>query len=321
MSQLCPICHCAAAITKPHPTQDAYVVTCPVCSDFVISGMANALQNSFKDSERWRLSAWVRQYGGSIVTENDLQIAYACLPPTIKQRANRMLRWLNEKYPAGKIFGIEELGQWEAYINPPSSSIFFLGGELVYSTLVSIGWNRDVDEMQFMIAEVLCNELGHLVSADNRQYQISPKGLMHLEGSSNPESTIGFCAMWFSDEVKPLWAEVIEPAIRATGYEPLRIDSKQHNGKIDDEIMASIRGAKFVVADFTGNRGGVYYEAGFAHGLNLPVIFMCREGDDLHFDIRQYNCIFWKLDNLDDARERLKNRILATLGKGPLQAQ
>ena len=58
-------------------------------------------------------------------------------------------------------------------------------------------------------------------------------------------------------------------------------------------------------------------EAGFAHGLGLPVIFMCREGDELHFDIRQYNCIFWKLEDLVDAGERLKNRLLATLGQGP----
>ena len=70
--------------------------------------------------------------------------------------------------------------------------------------------------------------------------------------------------MWFSPDVLPLWTDVIEPATRAAGYEPLRIDSKPHNGKIDDEIMASIRASRFVVSDFTGNRGGVYYEAGFA---------------------------------------------------------
>ena len=127
--------------------------------------------------------------------------------------------------------------------------------------------------------------------------------------------------MSFSPEVRQLWTDVIKLATRAAGYEPLRIDSKQHNGKIDDEIMASIRAPRFVVSDFTGNRGGVYYEAGFAHGLGLPVIFMCREGDELHFDIRQYNCIFWKPENFEDAQSRLKNRILATLGQGPKLVQ
>ncbi len=144
---------------------------------------------------------------------------------------------------------------------------------------------------------------------------------MHLEGRLDTASTTGFCAMWFSPDVLTLWTDVIEPAIRSAGYEPLRIDNKEHNGKIDDEIMASIRASRFVVSDFTGSRGGVYYEAGFAHGLGLPVIFMCREGDELHFDVRQYNCIFWSSDKLDEARERLKNRILATLGQGPLRSQ
>ena len=82
-------------------------------------------------------------------------------------------------------------------------------------------------------------------------------------------------------------------------------------------FRSSIRSARFVVADYTGARGGVYYEAGFAHGLGLPVVFMAKEGTTIHFDTRQYNTIFWKAEDLADARERLKNRILATLGRGP----
>lgn len=185
--------------------------------------------------------------------------------------------------------------------------------------LIPIGWNRSFEESDYMVTEVLCNEMALLVSQNNHDYQVSPKGLLYLEGRKEESSSIGFCAMWFNEEVASLWTSVIEPATRLAGYEPLRIDGKQHNGKIDDEIMASIRGSRFVVADFTGNRGGVYYEAGFAHGLGLPVIFMCREGDELHFDIRQYNCIFWKPDGLEDAQARLKNRILATLGQGQLK--
>lgn len=188
---------------------------------------------------------------------------------------------------------------------------------MVSCRLMPVGWNKTFEEMWFMVTEVLCNEMGLLVSQSNNQYQVSPKGLLYLEGRRESVSSIGFCAMWFSPEVRQLWTQVIEPATRAAGYEPLRIDSKQHNGKIDDEIMASIRASRFVVSDFTGNRGGVYYEAGFAHGLGLPVIFMCREGDELHFDVRQYNCIFWKPENLEDAKSQLKNRILATLGQGP----
>jgi hypothetical protein len=70
------------------------------------------------------------------------------------------------------------------------------------------------------------------------------------------------------------------------------------------------------VADFTGHRGGVYFEAGFALGMNLPVIWTCRQDclPDLHFDIRQFNCIDWKTP--EDLAGRLQNRIEALLGTG-----
>ena len=79
--------------------------------------------------------------------------------------------------------------------------------------------------------------------------------------------------------------------------------------------------SRFLVADFTDHRGGVYYEAGSAHGLGLPVIFMCRNDhlEKLHFDIRQYDCIVWTVDALEGAQTSLKNRILATLGQGSLK--
>ena len=126
--------------------------------------------------------------------------------------------------------------------------------------------------------------------------------------------------MWFDEALTPFYREVIELGVRACGYEPLRLDDKEHNNNIHDEIIASIRGARFVVADMTGYRGGVYFEAGFAHGLGLPVIYMVRDDDKdkVHFDVQSQNFILWSPDDLPDACKRLKNRILATLGRGPL---
>ncbi len=125
--------------------------------------------------------------------------------------------------------------------------------------------------------------------------------------------------MWFDKSVDPAHA-AIEAGIRSSGYEPLRIDRKEHNNKIDDEIVAGIRRSKFLVADFTGHRGGVYFETGFATGLGLPVIWLCRQ-DELektHFDTRQYNFIVWEADKLAELSKALQNRIEATIGYGPL---
>jgi hypothetical protein len=67
----------------------------------------------------------------------------------------------------------------------------------------------------------------------------------------------------------------------------------------------------------------VYFEAGLAQGLGIPVIWTCREGDmdHLHFDIRQYNCIAWTADRLDEFCNRVRTRIEAVIGRGPMPVQ
>ena len=68
-----------------------------------------------------------------------------------------------------------------------------------------------------------------------------------------------------------------------------------------------------MVADFTGNRGGVYFEAGFALGLGIPVIWMVRNDylEEIHFDTRQYNHIVYETEV--DLKQQLKYRIQATI--------
>ena len=141
------------------------------------------------------------------------------------------------------------------------------------------------------------------------------------EQAVNTNSSQVFVAMWFNDSTADAFEKGINPAIREAGYHPLRIDAKEHINRIDDEIIAEIRRSRFIVADFTqgtdGVRGGVYYEAGFAHGLGLPVIFTCHKDSvaDLHFDTNHYNHIVW--EEPTDLRGKLKNRILAVIGEGP----
>jgi hypothetical protein len=111
-----------------------------------------------------------------------------------------------------------------------------------------------------------------------------------------------------------------------------------------------IREAHFLIADLTcrpetaagegkvkqGVRGGVYWEAGMAYGMDKTVILTCEDNDEskdrIHFDLQQYQTIFWKQDELlttirditspiPDANfaEKLAQRILATIGKGTYQ--
>jgi len=194
--------------------------------------------------------------------------------------------------------------------------------DLLALELIAVSRSRDRKEFHFLVVEYLCSEKRYLLSPSTILHQISPAGWAHIDSKrqANPNSQIGFIAMWFDDSVNDA-RTAIENGISAAGYKPFRVDQKEHNNKIDDEIIAGIRGSKFLVADLTGHRGGVYYEAGFAQGLGLEVIWLCRKSDEekRHFDIRQYNCIFWEPDKLPELTRALQKRIEASrIGHGPL---
>ena len=312
---VCPICSNANATNKQQ-VSDSIRVECPQCGSFELSNTASYLLENPKNfaNDRWKISAWVYEVNPEFISSTDLETASVCATPSLHQRAEKMLHWISKVFPPGSLFSLNDLGAWESY-----TSTFIIGGELTSSRLVPIGWNKTIAEMLFMVTEVLCNEMGLLVSQNNHEYQVSPKGLLYLEGRRESASSVGFCAMWFNPSVRFIYDEAISKAIKDAGYEPFRVDGKEHNNRIDDEIVANIKSAKFMVADLTGHRGGVYYEAGLAHGLGLEVIFTCKEKRATHFDIRQYNTIFWNPDNMPDFREKIKNRILASsIGRGPL---
>ena len=88
---------------------------------------------------------------------------------------------------------------------------------------------------------------------------------------------------------------------------------KEHNNQIVPEIFKEIDDSEFVIADLTGHRGGVYYEAGYAMAKEKTVILSCRDGENTHFDVAQINTIYWQ--NEDDLFERLIRRIKATVGE------
>jgi nucleoside 2-deoxyribosyltransferase len=71
--------------------------------------------------------------------------------------------------------------------------------------------------------------------------------------------------------------EYVEEGASEPKYRALKIDDWEHTNDINDELIAQIRRSKFMVCDFTGYRGGVYFEAGFAYGLGMEVIYTCRK--------------------------------------------
>lgn len=178
-----------------------------------------------------------------------------------------------------------------------------------------IAFARKADEFSFLL-----NKARELRLLENHPHDIENVRLT-IEGwqrvvelrKTEPDSDQAFVAMSFSDELVPAWSEGFKRALDETGYKPLRLDLKEHNDKVCDQIIAEIRKSGLLIADFTGQRGGVYFEAGFAMGLGIPVIWSCRDTDvdACHVDTRQYYHIVWKEPS--DLRVKLVRRIEATV--------
>jgi hypothetical protein len=186
--------------------------------------------------------------------------------------------------------------------------------------LIGISYSDEPSELSVILSYLQGEELITDVLDGREARRLTPKGYIAADELRKKRTahSQAFVAMLFTDEMKPVYDQGFEPGIRNAGFSPMLIRNKEHANKIDDEIIAEIRRSAFLVADFTGHRQNVYFETGFAIGLDLRVIWTCRKDQikDLHFDIRQYNSIDW--ENPAELAKRLQSRIEAMLGRGPI---
>lgn len=305
-SEPCPLCK---APCKQAPADKAFFVECEVCGAYFITWEAKSdlpgdrkvarvlhmLQAVTRESSDAAEMSFDPKRRVTIRTDNAQQLIDAFhIPDEPIGRMNRLLAYVGRQQDNDSSETVELLPQRDYPVAACKS-----GGELQH------------------LADTL-GGLGLLESPLDGEYRLTMHGwerLYELDRES-PQSDAAFVAMWFSPELSPAWSEGFEPALRACGYDhPIRMDLEEHNDKICDRILVSIRKSSLLVADLTGNRGGVYFEAGFALGLGLPVVWCCQKAfhkdHEPHFDARQYNYILW--EDPADLRERLIARIEATV--------
>jgi len=185
-----------------------------------------------------------------------------------------------------------------------------LYGRYAYPVAVA----QDEAEFGFLIGKAA--ELGLLESLSGG-VRLTIEGWRRVDqlASRHLASNQAFVAMWLDESMKAAWDEGIRPALRHLGYSPVRVDEVPHNQKICDRIVVEIRRSVLLVAEVTGHRPGVYFEAGYAMGLGIPVVWCCRKDDldNAHFDTRQYNHVVW--EDPADLRAKLSDRVEATIDK------
>ena len=284
-----------------------------------ISLEAFLLVRRMNEFEKARLTTWLvdqRMQGVRVpeITTERKRYATSRRNLPVHERADRLLRFLAEQ--------VDTVG---------------VGIDLNENTLSAFAWSESIKWKEVVYLLNYLRDSGWLnhSGTNNRVFENSGlvQGIVTVEGYSriaeqsiNVDSAQTFVAMWFNKETELVFKQGIVPAIEAAGFKPFRADLVDFLDKIDDKIVAEIRRSRFLVADMThgigGARGSVYFEAGFALGLGIPVIFTCRDDmlDELHFDTRQYPHIGWKENEVDTLCSKLENRIRALIGEGPLSS-
>lgn len=143
------------------------------------------------------------------------------------------------------------------------------------------------------------------------------KGLSYAAAleRAGPASKTCFVAMSFSSSasIQAIYFEGIKLAIEATGFEAFRVDEYHPESEqtINDAIIAGIKRSRFCIADFTQHKKGVYFEAGYALGRGMKVIYTCHSDEfhESHFDTNHYPHILY--DTPEELREKLINKIEA----------
>ena len=166
------------------------------------------------------------------------------------------------------------------------------------------------------LAELVSAGFINRPDSKSNRYELKIEGLRYLEKirRKRPENFDCFIAMKFGDKLlDKAYHEAMVPAIIEAGYKPVQMAYLEHNNNIIDEMLGGIKKSSFMVADLSFQNQNVYFEAGFAQGLGIPVIYTCHDyhAHEIKFDTQHVNQIRWS--DIDELRVKLKNRILATI--------
>jgi hypothetical protein len=333
----CPICE-GNIVTRHERSENlpwVFKIECERCGKFKISDLFIEDKNPPWRDVRHFVSAWIRRQNkmGQIPMIDEAEDASTLFLPEWADQFRHMgfPETIDEKLDALLLGYADSVAS--NYGRQFSFGIPHYIADVAAKNQEEIdGLNQLLDELEFI---------------DKRYPTIRAKGWLHIDKlrKTTVASDSAFVAMWFDNSTKKFRDAAIA-AIKYCGYKVTIVDQQEYNDFIMNQVISLIRQSRFLVADFTsrpeiekdgkvnnGVRGGVYWEAGMAYGLGRPVIHTCQDSTEsrsrIHFDVTQYNTIFWKENELDteirsldnpitnpNFAEKLAARILATVGKG-----
>jgi hypothetical protein len=138
-----------------------------------------------------------------------------------------------------------------------------------------------------------------------KQVEVAETYTKQLEsaGTAIKEKPHVFVAMPFSPEFEDVYIFGIQEPVQQAGLLCERVDLDVFTGDIVDRIKSRIETANLVVADLTGANANVYLEVGYAWGRNVKTLLLCRNPDELKFDVKGQRCVIYA--SINDLRKKL----------------
>lgn len=308
----CVLCGAGANVRGTDALDTVLHYTCPICGEFNVTDKFVKLGDK---ANAYLLSGYIQEQNINgnthiLITTKNVEdiLSSPLIPHTPKEKLDKLLLWY---YKKTEYFGQE----FEICLYP--SICYAKNSEELNNYYIQC----DNSFFSKYVSTLKISDKLQTISLTFNAHKYCYE-LLHNNSSISDNC---FVAMWFNEVMQKVYNNAISSAISECGFKAVKVDNVEHNNDITDEIISGIKSSRFVIADMTGYRGGVYYEAGFAKGLGKQVILTCRkdwfdgEYDDqgrpkkerIHFDINHLNIIVWETE--EELKTRLISRIKATI--------
>ena len=116
-----------------------------------------------------------------------------------------------------------------------------------------------------------------------------------------------FVAMPFTEGMEDVFIFGIQAPVQNAGLLCERVDMAVFSGDILERIKSRIESAALVIADLTSANANVYLEVGYAWGKNKDTLLLCRNVEDLKFDVRGQRCVIYS--SINDLNKKLTDEL------------
>ena len=269
-------------------------------NNFFIKNHNSQLFESVNDVSWDSIQSHPENYGLTLSEYKDYISNFERISP--KEKLNFLLlklyEWKNENYEIYK--DLEFIIRNSGFKNQAEVILFF----------------EVLQKMTFLEFKISDNELFVWENeSSNLHIRLTYQGISEVAilKESGQNSRKCFVAISFDKSMNET-REAIRKGINEAKYDAIFIDEiyTEADKTINDAIIAEIKRSKFLVADFTKQSNGVYFEAGYALGRGLKVIYCCEEKDfkeNSHFDLKPFSHILYNSN--EELCKRLKLKIEA----------